>query len=171
LEDKRILPYFHLSVQSASDKILKLMWRHYDKSQLIYVVENLLKLKKDVPINIWADIIVGFPSETQEDFQQTLEFAQKYITKLHVFPFSPHQIWDTVPASKFPNQVDLQTKKQREHQLIEVCDKNYKKLIEATKGLKVQVLIESNNQWWTQNYLKFQAKTEVPSWSIIYTTF
>jgi len=170
LENKRILPYFHLSIQSGSDKILKLMWRHYTKQDILNIIHNLKQLKKEVPINIWADIIVGFPGETQEDFQQTLEIAQ-HITKLHVFPFSSHQIWDTVPASKFPNQVDLQTKKQREQQLIEVCNKNYEKLVEATKWLKVQVLIEENNSWWTQNYLKFQCKKNLPKGEIVEVVF
>ena len=170
LENKRILPYFHLSIQSGSDKILKLMWRHYTKQDILNIIHNLKQLKKEVPINIWADIIVGFPGETQEDFQQTLEIAQ-HITKLHVFPFSSHQIWDTVPANKFPNQVDLQTKKQREQQLIEVCNKNYEKLVEATKWLKVQVLIEENNSWWTQNYLKFQCKKNLPKGEIVEVVF
>jgi len=170
LENKRILPYFHLSIQSGSDKILKLMWRHYTKQDVLKIINNLKQLKKEVPVNIGADIIVGFPGETKEDFQQTLEIAQ-HITKLHVFSFSSHQIWDTVPASKFPNQVDLKTKKQRKQQLIQLCNKNYKKLIKATKWLKVQVLIENNNSWRTQNYLKFHWKKNFHKWKIIEVIF
>lgn len=165
LENNRILPYFHLSIQSWSNKILKLMWRHYTKEHLENVIENLLKLKKNVPINIWADIIVWFPKETEEDFLETLNLAEKYISKLHVFPFSSHQLWDTVPASKY-EQIDMKVKKEREQKVIEVCEKNYNKLIEATKWKEVKVLIESNNSGWTENYLKFESKRNLKSWEI-----
>ena len=162
LENERILPYFHLSIQSGSDKILKLMWRHYTKSHLDKVLTKLRSLKKSVPINIGADIIVWFPQETDEDFQQTYQLAKDFkITKLHVFPFSPHQIWDTVPASKFPNQIPFQIKKEREKKLIEVCNKNYEDLIKQTKGKKVKVLIEKDNSGWTENYLKYTSKANL----------
>jgi len=151
LENERILPYFHLSIQSGSDKILKLMWRHYTRNHIEYVIEKLKNLKKSVPVNIWADIIVGFPNETGEDFEQTLELWKKHISKLHVFPFSSHQLGDTVPASKY-EQIPMNIKKEREKQLIEVCEQNHKKLIEATKWKNVQVLIETENSWWTENY-------------------
>ncbi len=165
LENERILPYFHLSIQSGSNKILKLMWRHYTKEHIENVIEKLLKLNKNVPINIWADIIVWFPQETEEDFQQTYKLCKKYISKLHVFPFSSHQLGDTVPASKY-EQIPMNIKKEREKQLMEVCEQNHKKLIEATKWKKVQVLIESNNSGWTENYLKFESKRNLNNWEI-----
>ena len=170
LENERILPYFHLSIQSGSNKILKLMWRHYIKEHIENVIEKLLKLNKNVPINIWADIIVWFPQETEEDFQQTLELCKKYISKLHVFPFSSHQLGDTVPASKY-EQIPINIKKEREKQLMEVCEQNHNKLIEATKWKKVQVLIESNNHGWTENYLKFESKRNLNNWEIYNFTF
>ena len=166
LENERILPYFHLSIQSGSDKILNKMKRHYNLQHIEYVIENLLKLNKQVPVNIWADIIVGFPGETEEDFQQTYNLCKKYISKLHVFPFSSHQIWDTVPAGKFENQIPLNIKKQREQQLIEVCEQNHKKLEEKTKWKKVKVLIEENNSGWTENYLKYTSKRNLSKWEI-----
>ena len=166
LENKRILPYFHLSVQSGSDKILQSMWRHYNLEHLENVINKLKNLNKSVPINIWADIIVGFPWETDEDFQKTKKLCEKHISKLHVFPFSDHQLWDTVPASKIKEQIDLQTKKEREKILMEICDKNNEKLIETTKWKKVQVLIEQHNSGWTENYLKFQSKRNLENWEI-----
>jgi threonylcarbamoyladenosine tRNA methylthiotransferase MtaB len=166
LENKRILPYFHLSVQSGSDKILQSMWRHYNLEHLENVINKLKNLNKSVPVNIWADIIVGFPWETDEDFQKTKKLCEKHISKLHVFPFSDHQLWDTVPASKIKEQIDLQTKKEREKILMEICDKNNEKLIETTKWKKVQVLIEQHNSGWTENYLKFQSKRNLENWEI-----
>ena len=172
LENERILPYFHLSIQSWSDKILKLMGRHYTRKQVENIITNLRKLNKSVPVNIWADIIVWFPQETEEDFLQTYQLARDFnITKLHVFPFSSHQIWDTVPASKFSWQISLQEKKEREKRLIEICDKNYKKLIQQTKWKKVKVLIEKNNSWWTENYLKYQSKRNLKSGEIYEVVF
>jgi len=171
LENDRILPYFHLSIQSWSNKILKLMWRHYTKEHIENIITKLKNLKKSVPVNIGADIIVGFPQETEEDFQQTLELCEKYISKLHVFPFSSHQLGDTVPASKLDWQIDLKTKKEREAKLIKVCDKNYKKLIEATKWKNVQVLIEQHNSGWTENYLKFESKRSLNNGEIYNFTF
>ncbi len=158
LENNRILPYFHLSIQSGSNKILKSMWRHYTIEHVKEIIKNLKKLNKSVPVNIWADIIVWFPGETEKDFELTKEICYE-ISKLHVFPFSAHHIWDTVPASKFPNQVDYQTKKKREEELIKICNKNYENLNLSTKWKKVKVLIEDNNTWWTENYLKYISQT------------
>ena len=171
LENERILPYFHLSIQSWSDKILKAMWRHYDKKHLEYVLDKLQNLKKTVPINLWADIIVWFPGETEEDFNQTLSLCEKYITKLHVFPFSAHQIWDTVPAWRFEWQIDFKKKKEREQKLIKICDENHKKLEEKTKWKKVKVLIENDNNWWTENYIKYESKRQLTSWNIFETIY
>ncbi len=172
LENKRILPFFHLSIQSWSDKILKSMWRHYDSKHIKKVITNLRNLNKSLPVNIGADIIVWFPWETEKDFQKTLELARDYnISKLHVFPFSSHQIWDTVPAWSFKNQIDLQTKKEREKQLIKICDKNYEKLTEQTKGKTVKILVEENNSWWTENYLKYESKRRLKTWEIFETIY
>lgn len=172
LENERILPYFHLSIQSWSDKILKAMGRHYTRKNIENIITNLRKLKKSIPINIWADIIVWFPGETENDFLETYNLAKNFnITKLHVFPFSSHQIWDTVPASKFPNQVSNEIKKERERKLIEICNKNYEKLIKQTKWKTVKVLIEKDNSWWTENYLKYESKRNLKNWEIYEVIF
>jgi len=170
-ENKRILPYFHLSIQSWSDKILKAMWRHYDRKHLEYILERLQNLKKSVPVNLWADIIVWFPNETEENFKETILLCKKYISKLHVFPFSAHHIWDTVPAWSFEWQINLKIKKEREQKLIKICNENYKKLKEKTKWKKVKILIEGNNNWWTENYLKYESKRHLKVWEIFETTY
>jgi threonylcarbamoyladenosine tRNA methylthiotransferase MtaB len=167
LENDRILPYFHLSIQSGSDKILKLMWRHYKSEFVKQIITNFKNMNKSVPINIWADIIVGFPNETEEDFQQTLDLVKNYnISKLHIFLFSEHKIWDFIPASKLSNQVSLKTKKERKKKLIEIGNENYRKLINQTKWKKVKVLIEKNNSGWTENYLKYNSKKKLQNWKI-----
>jgi tRNA A37 methylthiotransferase MiaB len=105
----RISAYVHLSIQSGSDRILKAMNRHYDRAKLLQVLEDLRSLQRDdgVQINIGADLIVGFPDETDADFGDTLGIVSEYgITQLHAFPFSAHKEHYSVPAGKFPHQVE-----------------------------------------------------------------
>ena len=80
-------------------------------------------MNTSVPVSIGADIIVGFPGETEGDFQETLENIVKYkINKVHSFPFSDHHTGETIPASILPNQVDTVTKKCREKELKKIAD-------------------------------------------------
>ncbi|GHU52667.1 tRNA (N(6)-L-threonylcarbamoyladenosine(37)-C(2))-methylthiotransferase MtaB [Clostridia bacterium] len=83
----KLCPHFHLSLQSGSDKILKLMNRRYTTAEYSELVEKIRKFFPDCGIT--TDIIVGFPQETDSDFKQTLEFAEKIkFSKIHVFPYS-----------------------------------------------------------------------------------
>lgn len=97
----RVNPYVHLSIQSGSDRILRAMNRHYDRAELLRVLEQIKSIRRndDVLMNIGADLIVGFPGETESDFRDTLGLVEKYgITQLHAFPFSPHRDHYSVPA-------------------------------------------------------------------------
>jgi threonylcarbamoyladenosine tRNA methylthiotransferase MtaB len=98
---KNFCPYLHISLQSGNDKILKLMNRPYSAE---YFYEKVKKIRKEIPdIAISTDIIVGFPGESEEDFQETLKFVQKIkFSKIHVFPFSGHE---KTKAFKMPNQI------------------------------------------------------------------
>lgn len=114
--EPRVSAYIHLSIQSGSDVILRKMNRHYDRAKLLQVLSDLrsLERKDGVMVNIGADLIVGFPGETDSDFQDTLGLVQKYgITQLHAFPFSAHKDHYSVPAGKFPDQVDERVKTNR----------------------------------------------------------
>ena len=100
VSDERILPHFHYSIQSFSDNVLKDMWRHYSSQELKTVLKKTRNLNKRNLISIWADIIVGFPWETESDFLETYNWIEEYwITKLHAFPFSDHTQRDGIPAS------------------------------------------------------------------------
>lgn len=105
--EPRVNPYIHLSVQSGSEAILQSMNRHYTRTQLVDVLEKISSIQRTdkIPINIGADIIVGFPGETEADFEDTVEIVRGYITQLHAFPFSPHREHYSVPAGTFPNQI------------------------------------------------------------------
>ena len=174
VKNPRFLPHFHFSIQSFSDNVLKAMNRNYDSQRLDYVltkIRNLDRPDKD-QISIWADIIVWFAWETDEDFQQTVEWIKKYrITKLHAFPFSSHDKWESIPAHLFKNQVPFHIKKQRERELISVWNEIREKFIAENKWLPQKVLVEEKKngkwRWWTWNYIQAELDWDYKRWEIV----
>lgn len=115
-KEPRLCHHLHLPLQSGCDKILKSMHRPYDTARF----EELLKeIRSYVPdIAVTTDIIVGFPGETEEDFEETLAFAKKCgFAKMHIFPYSKRK---GTPAEKMPNQVEEQVKQERAVRLAEL---------------------------------------------------
>ncbi len=179
-KNTRIYPHFHYSVQSWSSKILKSMHRHYDWEYMRDLLEKTKRLKRKdwVEVSIWADLIVWFPWETQKDFMDTYNLVNDgLITKIHAFPFSAHNLWESVPAWKFPNQVPDNIKKERMWELEEMWDKKRDEFIERNIWKEFEVLIEVAKEdektgkikwkWWTQNYIEADDKTfEIKSWEI-----
>ena len=161
VSDERILPHFHYSIQSFSDSVLKNMWRHYSSKELKIVLKKTKNLKKKNIISIWADIIIGFPWETQLDFMETYNWIEEFwITKLHAFPFSDHTQREIIPASLLPNQIDQRIKKERENKLISKWDEIREKFIIQNKWTNHKVLIEERRdwkrKWWTENYIQIE---------------
>ena len=112
----KLCPHFHLSLQSGCDDTLKRMNRHYTAEQY-YEGVRLLRKYFDNPA-ITTDIIVGFPGETQKEFEESFEFTQKVcFYEMHVFKYSKRK--GTV-AEKLPNQVNDEKKDERSHRLIEL---------------------------------------------------
>ena len=172
VSDDRILPHFHYSIQSFSDSVLESMWRHYSASELRNVLKKTRNLKKKNLISIWADIIVWFPWETEQDFLDTYFWIEEFwITKLHAFPFSDHTQRDNIPASFLPNQINQKTKKDREVKLIYKWDEIREKFIWSNKWSSHQVLIEERKnwkwRWWTENYIQIEVEGEYSRWDII----
>ena len=161
-ENSRIYPHFHFSVQSGSTSVLKNMRRHYDWEYMKKLLLDLRRIKRkdNIKISIWADIIVGFPWETEEDFKQTLDLIKTCkITKVHAFPFSAHKLWENVPAWFLKNQVDEKTKKDRMNKILDLSDKVRDEFIRGNIWKIFEILIEQvNNDWtwkgWTQNYIE-----------------
>ena len=114
-----IMPYIHLPLQSGSDRILKLMARRYTKETYLELVD---KLKQNIPnLSLTTDIIVGFPNETEEDFNETLDVVNKCkYDSAYTFIFSPRE---GTPAAKMIDNVSLEEKKNRLHKLNEVVNK------------------------------------------------
>ena len=173
--DKRFLPHFHFSIQSFSNNILKSMKRHYSSNQLNYVLQAIKTLKNKQMCSIWADIITSFPAETQQDFEETLLWIQKYnITKIHSFPFSPHNKWEQVPAGLFPNQINDNIKKERQKKIIALWDQIRFDFIQQNIWLQHSVLIEGQRNWkrlWrTENYIQVWLKWDFKRWELVNIT-
>lgn len=135
---EKICHHFHLSLQSGCDKTLREMNRRYTTSQFEKVVDRLRNLYDDVILT--TDIIVGFPNETDEDFNCTYNFLEKIkFYKMHVFKYSPRK--GTV-AAKMKNQVAGEIKDFRSKRLIELSNKNEKNYLESYVGKDVDVLFE-----------------------------
>jgi MiaB/RimO family radical SAM methylthiotransferase len=167
LENSRIYPHFHYSVQSASSNVLKSMSRHYNWKYMKDLLLRTRKIKRDdwIQISIWADIIVWFPWETEENFKETLDLIKECnITKVHAFPFSWHELWEDVPAWKFPNQIDWKIKKNRMWEIMNLSDQIRENFIDNNIWKELEVLIEvvktdektwnTKWKWWTQNYIE-----------------
>lgn len=134
--------HIHIPLQSGSAHILKAMNRHYDKKEFLKKI-NLLK--RSCPnIAITTDVIVGFPDESDDDFNETIEFIkQAGFAQLHVFPYS---IREGTKAAKLNNQIDSKIKKERARILRELSDNLYRDFINRFKGQNVDVLIESYDE-------------------------
>lgn len=161
VSNQRFCPHFHLSIQSFSDPVLKLMNRAYDAKKLDEVLTKFRNLNRPdrEQISIGADIISGFPWETESDFLTTCEAIKKYrITKLHAFPFSDHHKAEKIPASSLPNQIPQEVRKERNRALIEIGDEIRDAFVAEQYGKKFQVLIEETKNWKskgrTENYLQ-----------------
>lgn len=145
---------FHLSLQSGCDDTLKRMNRKYSCDEFENVTKMLRKYFEDV--NLTTDIIVGFPGETNEEFEKTYEFLSKIkFYKMHIFKYSPRE---GTLAAKMTNQVDGNIKEERSQKLIELSNKNEKEYNEKYIGKSVEVLFEEEKDglWsgYTKNYVR-----------------
>ena len=137
-ERKNIMPYIHLPLQSGSSRILKLMGRRYTKEEYIELYD---KIRNTVPnCSITTDIIVGFPNETDEDFEETLNVVNhcKYDSAF-TFIYSPRE---GTPAAKMPDAIDMKTKVERLYRLNEVINSYSNAANKAYLDKVVPVLIE-----------------------------
>lgn len=157
---EKICNQFHLSLQSGCNETLKRMNRKYTCEEFEEVTKLLRKYFKDV--NLTTDIIVGFPGETEEEFEKTYKFLKKIkFYKMHVFKYSPRE---GTTASKMPNQVDGNIKEQRSQKLIELSNKNQEEYNKIYLSKPVEVLFEEEKDgvWtgYTTNYIKVSKKSK-----------
>ena len=156
-----IVDHLHIPLQAGSDKILKLMNRKYD---LKYFEDKLREIRKIRPnISITTDIIVGFPSESEEDFLETIENSKKFaFTKIHVFPYSNRL---GTSASKMTGHIDGNIKKARARELLNVSHELEKEYASKFIGETLEVLFEEVKDGisigHTSNYLKVKVKGNI----------
>lgn len=137
-ECDNIMPYIHLPLQSGSSRILKLMGRRYTKEEYL---ELYSKIRNTIPnCSITTDIIVGFPNETDEDFNDTLSVAETCkFDSAFTFIYSPRE---GTPAAKMEDTIDMKKKEERLHQLNEVINKYSLEANKKYLNKVVPVLIE-----------------------------
>ena len=147
-DDARLMPHLHLSLQSGDDMILKRMKRRHSRQDAIAFCDQVRRLRPDVAFG--ADIIAGFPTETDEMFSRSLDLVEECgLTFLHVFPYSPRP---GTPAAKMP-QVAGGAIKERAKRLRAAGEAALRKRLQAEVGKTREVLIESAEQGRTEHYL------------------
>ncbi len=151
----KVCPHYHLSLQSGCDETLKRMKRRYTTEEYKTIVD---RLRAAIPnVSITTDVIVGFPGETDEEFDKTYEFLKDIeLTHMHVFKYSPRK---GTPAATMENQVDPSTKHDRSEKLLKLNEENFNKFGQKMLDKEFNVLFEQkvgDNKYegLTENYVK-----------------
>lgn len=147
-ELKGLCRHFHLSLQSGSDEVLKRMGRKYETARFYDSVELLRNFFPGCAIT--CDLIVGFPGETEAEFNETIEFIQKCgFSDMHIFPYS---IRTGTKAAKMEGQLDRRTKSMRAKIAGEISEKMKSDYLRSCVGMKLEVLAEQNEIGHAGNY-------------------
>ena len=143
-ENKVMAKHLHIPLQSGSNKILKLMNRRYNKEEFLSMVDNL----KDIPdISLTTDLIVGFPNEDEEEFNETIDTLKKIgFTKIHTFPYSKRK---GTPAATMDNQVSPEEKKKRVHRILDLSNKYEHNFYESKIGKIYDGVVEVHSNGTT----------------------
>ena len=154
----KIVRHLHIPLQSGSDSVLKRMRRKYT---MAHFSERLTRLHEALPgLAVTSDVIVGFPGETEEEFQETYDFiVDHHFSELHVFPYSPRI---GTPAARMDNQIDEQVKNERVHRLISLSDQLAKTYASQFDQDVLEVIPEEQGDQsgtligYADNYMKVQ---------------
>lgn len=143
-ENKVMAKHLHIPLQSGSNKILKLMNRRYNKEEFLSMVDNL----RDIPdISLTTDLIVGFPNEDEEEFNETIDTLKKIgFTKIHTFPYSKRK---GTPAATMDNQVSPEEKKKRVHRILDLSNKYEHNFYESKIGKIYDGVVEVHSNGTT----------------------
>ena len=162
-EDRRLCPHFHVPLQSGSDRTLRAMRRRYDTQRFAATVEEIRCAYPDAGIT--ADVIVGFPGETEQDFRETCDFVKSVgFSDLHVFPFSSRP---GTGAAHLPDDVPPAAKKERVAQMMSLAAQGFRNFRLRQLGQERPVLWESKRgdgaavAWsgLTDNYIRVCAES------------
>jgi threonylcarbamoyladenosine tRNA methylthiotransferase MtaB len=156
-QSNKFLPHFHIPLQSGSNDILGLMKRRYRRELFAERIQKIKEITPDAFIGV--DVIVGFPGETDEKFQETYDFLNNLdISFLHVFSYS---VRPGTPAAEMDGKVSQKTIQERSKALHELSDKKHREFYQRNLNKSAQVLFEAKNEngkmyGFTENYLKVE---------------
>ena len=166
LKEKRLMPHFHLSLQAGNDLILKRMKRRHNSQQVIDFCQKVRSIKKDVVFG--ADIIAGFPTETNEMFEDSLKLIKKCkLTHLHIFPYS---IRNNTPAALMP-QIPKHIIKKRAKTLRDEGNRQMQKYLKNQIGNSAIMLVEQVKEnisyGKSQHFTKIKIKNSIKEGKIV----
>ncbi|PPR46072.1 MAG: Threonylcarbamoyladenosine tRNA methylthiotransferase MtaB [Alphaproteobacteria bacterium MarineAlpha5_Bin8] len=166
LEDRRLMPHFHLSLQSGNDLILKRMKRRHNHKHVINFCKKVRLIRKDVVFG--ADIIAGFPTETEKMFQDTIKIIKDCnLTHLHIFPYSVRK---NTPAALMP-QVPKNIIKKRASILRDIGNEQMQKYLKSQIGNSAMMLVEQVKENFTygksQHFTKIKIKKNIKEGKIV----
>jgi threonylcarbamoyladenosine tRNA methylthiotransferase MtaB len=160
--EPRLMPHLHLSLQAGDDIILKRMKRRHLRDDVIEVCRRARELRPDIAFG--ADIIAGFPTETDEMFENTLNIIEECdLTYLHIFPYSER---DGTPAAKMP-PVPMYIRKKRAAILRKKGDEQLQKFLAKNTGLQAQIIVEKGNTGRTENFVPVSFDQDLPIGSLV----
>ena len=154
--NEKICKYFDIPIQHISDRILKKMNRRTNKKQIEELID---KIRKEIPnVVLRTSLIVGFPGETKEDFEELKQFVEKTkFDKLGTFMYSKE---DGTPAAKLPEQIHTNTKKSRYNQIMKIQQKISNENLQKKIGQQYEAIVEDIS--FDGNYLIGRTKQDVP---------
>ena len=165
-ENKVMAKHLHIPLQSGSNKILKLMNRRYNKEEFLSMVEDLKNIED---ISLTTDLIVGFPKETEEEFNETIDTLNKIgFTKIHTFPYSKRK---GTPAASMEGQVSPEVKKDRVHTILKLSNKYEYNYYESKIGKVYDGVVEIHSNGiilvHTSNFIPVIINDKVEEGSIV----
>ena len=167
LKENRVMAkHLHIPLQSGSNKILKLMNRRYNKEEFLSMVEDLKNIED---ISLTTDLIVGFPKETEEEFNETIDTLNKIgFTKIHTFPYSKRK---GTPAASMEGQVSPEVKKDRVHAILKLSNKYEHSFYESKIGKVYDGVVEIHSNGiilvHTSNFIPVIINDKVEEGSIV----
>ncbi len=161
-EEPRLMPHLHMSLQAGDDMILKRMKRRHLRQDAIDMCKRAREYRPDMAFG--ADIIAGFPTETEEMFRNTLDIVEECdLTFLHVFPYSERE---GTPAARIPNQVPVQQRKERAARLREKGEQQMLKFLTSHVGKEREILIEQGGIGRTEHFAQVRFEGDLPQGSL-----
>ncbi|MCC7253540.1 tRNA (N(6)-L-threonylcarbamoyladenosine(37)-C(2))-methylthiotransferase MtaB [Hyphomicrobium sp.] len=155
--EPRLMPHLHLSMQAGDDMILKRMKRRHLRDDAIRFCNEVRRLRPDVVFG--ADLIAGFPTETDDMFENTLDLVESCgLTYLHVFPFSPRK---GTPAARMP-QVDRRVVKERAARLREKGEAAHARYLDRLEGRRIEILMEREDVGRTPQFAEVRVDRKAP---------